>query len=57
MHYILTTDRGNEYKFYVLACAETYRTMWGGTLRTQQDQYTFPKEQEIKPNRLRLVAQ
>ena len=56
MHYILTTDRGNEYKFYVLACAETYRTMWGGTLRTQQDQYTFPKEQEIT-HHLRLVAQ
>lgn len=55
MHYVLTTNKGNEYKFYVLACAETYKNMWGGTLRSVQDQYTFPPPQEIKPH-LRLVA-
>jgi hypothetical protein len=56
MHYVLTTDRGNEYKFYILACAETYRIMWGGTLRSVEDQYTNPPPQTIKLNHLRLVA-
>lgn len=55
MHYVLITAQGNEYKFYVLACAETYRTMWGGTLHTVQDAYAFPLPQYIKPH-LRLVA-
>jgi len=56
MHYVLTTTKGNEYKFYVLACAETYKNMWGGTLHSVEDEHTFPPPQEIKPNHLRLVA-
>jgi len=55
MHYVLTTARGNEYKFYILACAETYKNMWGGTLHSVEDEHTFPPPQEIKPH-LRLVA-
>lgn len=55
MHYVLTTLKGNEYKFYVLACAETYRTLWGGTIRGVEDQYTTYPSKDIKPH-LRLVA-
>jgi len=51
MHYILTTAKGNEYKFYILACAETYRIMWGGTLRRVHD-----RPEDIKLTHLRLVA-
>jgi hypothetical protein len=51
MHYVLTTDRGNEYKFYILACAETYRIMWGGTIRPE-----LLTDSTVKLNHLRLVA-